>query len=159
MPSHCIWYLKQEQEGERGKIHPYHLFLRKTANQPPPLAHTLELSPRATEEAGQCWVLTGCANFFFAPSVLGFYKLMVAREEGIVREFGVDTYTLLYLKWLTNKDLLYSIAQCHVAAWLGEQCGGEWIHAYVWLSPCAVLPNLSQHWYLAILQNKIKSFF
>ena len=28
--------------------------------------------------------------------------------EGIVTEFGVDVYTLLYLKWITNKDLLYS---------------------------------------------------
>ena len=26
--------------------------------------------------------------------------------EGIVREFGMDMYTLLYLKWITNKDLL-----------------------------------------------------
>ena len=30
-------------------------------------------------------------------------------EGGIVREFGIDMYTLLYLKWITNKDLLYSI--------------------------------------------------
>ena len=30
--------------------------------------------------------------------------------EGIVREFGMDMYTLLCLKWITNKDLLY-IAQ------------------------------------------------
>ena len=29
-------------------------------------------------------------------------------EEEIVREFGMDVYTLLYLKWITNKDLLYS---------------------------------------------------
>ena len=39
-------------------------------------------------------------------------KLMVTREEGweggIVREFRIDMYTLLYLKWITNKDLLYS---------------------------------------------------
>ena len=38
--------------------------------------------------------------------------------EGIVREFGMDMYTLLYLKWITNKDLLYSTgnsAQCDVA--------------------------------------------
>ena len=28
---------------------------------------------------------------------------------GIVREFEIDMYTLLYLKWITNKDLLYSI--------------------------------------------------
>ena len=26
--------------------------------------------------------------------------------EGIVREFGMGMYTLLYLKWKTNKDLL-----------------------------------------------------
>ena len=25
---------------------------------------------------------------------------------GIVREFGSDLYTLLYLNWITNKDLL-----------------------------------------------------
>ena len=29
------------------------------------------------------------------------------REE-IVREFGEDMYTLLCLKWVTYKDLLYS---------------------------------------------------
>ena len=28
--------------------------------------------------------------------------------EGIVREFGIDMYTVLYLKWIANKDLLYS---------------------------------------------------
>ena len=27
--------------------------------------------------------------------------------EGIVREFGMDRYTLLHLKWITNKGLLY----------------------------------------------------
>ena len=27
---------------------------------------------------------------------------------GVVKEFGTDTYTLLYLKWIFNKDLLYS---------------------------------------------------
>ena len=27
---------------------------------------------------------------------------------GIVREFGIDMYTLLYLKWIINKELLYS---------------------------------------------------
>ena len=25
--------------------------------------------------------------------------------KGIIREFGVDMYTLLYLKWITNEDL------------------------------------------------------
>ena len=54
--------------------------------------------------------------------------------EEMVREFGVNLYTLLYLKWITNKDLLYSTwnsAQCYVAAWMGGGLGGEWIHVYV----------------------------
>ena len=41
------------------------------------------------------------------------------RGEGIVRESGMDRYTLLYLKWITNKDLLYSTgnsAQCYATA-------------------------------------------
>jgi len=50
---------------------------------------------------------------------------------GIVRESGTDMYTLLYLKRITNKDLLYSTgnsAQCYVAAWMGREFGGEWMH-------------------------------
>ena len=39
-------------------------------------------------------------------------ELMVATvrrtEEGIVREFGMDMYALLYLIWTTNEALLYS---------------------------------------------------
>ena len=38
----------------------------------------------------------------------------------------MDLYTLLYLKWITNKDLLYStgnFAQCYVAAWMGGGLG------------------------------------
>ena len=82
--------------------------------------------------------------------------------EGIVMEFGVDVYTLLYLKWITNKDLLSctgNSAQCHVAAWMGGRLGGEWKHVYVWPSPFAVHQKLSQHCYLALPQYKIKSFF
>ena len=58
--------------------------------------------------------------------------------EGIVRELGMDIDTLLYLKWITNKDLMYSTwnsAQCHVAAWVGGEFGEEWTHVHVWLSP------------------------
>jgi len=50
--------------------------------------------------------------------------------ERIVREFGMDMYTLLYLKWITNKDLLYSTgysAQCYMAAWMGGEFRGKWI--------------------------------
>ena len=46
--------------------------------------------------------------------------------ERIVREFGEVMYTLLYLKWITNKDLQYSTdnpAQSHVVAWMGGVCG------------------------------------
>ena len=41
--------------------------------------------------------------------------------EGIVREFRKDMYILLYLKWVTNQDLLYSTgnsAPCYVPAWM-----------------------------------------
>jgi len=57
---------------------------------------------------------------------------MVLRGEGqgggIVREFDMDIHTLLCLKWITNKDLLYrtwSCAQCYVASWIGKEFGGE----------------------------------
>ena len=52
--------------------------------------------------------------------------------EGTVREFGMDMYTLLYLKWVTSRDLMYSIwnsAQCYVAAWVGS----EYMHTYDWV--------------------------
>ena len=60
----------------------------------------------------------------------------------------MDMYTLLYLKWITSKVVLYSTgnsAQCYVAAWMRGEFGGEWIHVYVWLSPFAVYLKLSQH--------------
>ena len=84
-------------------------------------------------------------------------ELMVA--GGRNRKFGMSMYTLLDLKWTTNKDLLYSkgnSAQCYVAAWMGGESGGEWMHVHVWLSPFAVHLTLSQHCYLAILQYKTK---
>ena len=44
-------------------------------------------------------------------------------EGGIVREFEINTDTLLYLKEITNKDLLYGTwnsAQGYVAGWEGR---------------------------------------
>ena len=76
----------------------------------------------------------------------------------------MDMYTLLYLKWITNKDLLYSSgnsAQYYGAAWMGGEFRGEWIHVYVWLSPFTVhLKILHQNTVSqsAIPQYKIKSF-
>ena len=46
-------------------------------------------------------------------------------------------YTLLYLKQVAKKVLLYNTvnsAQCYVAAWMGGEFGGEWIHVYARLS-------------------------
>ena len=46
----------------------------------------------------------------------------------------MDRYTLLYLKWIINQDLLYSTgncAQCYVAGCMGGEFGGEWIHVYI----------------------------
>ena len=66
--------------------------------------------------------------------------------EGIVRELGMDTDTLLYLKWITSKDLLGSTGkspQCYVATWVGREFGGGWIHACVWLGCFAVHLKLS----------------
>ena len=64
----------------------------------------------------------------------------------IVRDFGVDIYTLIYFKRITNKDLRHNTwnsAQCFVGAWMGGEFGREWTH--VWLSPFAVHMKMSQH--------------
>ena len=56
-------------------------------------------------------------------------------------------HTLLYLKWIINKDLLYNTwnsAQCYVPGWMGAGFRGEWIHVYVGLSPFAVHLELPQ---------------
>ena len=48
--------------------------------------------------------------------------LMVSGGEGEVRDFGKVMYTLLYLKWIINKDLwcsTWNSAQCYVPAWMG----------------------------------------
>ena len=65
------------------------------------------------------------------------HKLSLLGEtkgKGIIREFGMNMYTLLYLKWITNKDLLYNtwnFAECYVATQMHGEFGQEWIHVYV----------------------------
>ena len=78
---------------------------------------------------------------------------------GTVREFGMDMYTLLYLRWITNEDLLYSSgnsAQCFVAGYVGGEFGREcgYTYVYVWLSPLAIHLKLSQHYESALPQYK-----
>ena len=69
-------------------------------------------------------------------------------------------YTLLYLKWLANKDLLFSAgnsAQCYVAAWMGREFGREW---YVWLSPFVIHLKLTTLFVYHLYPNtKLKVFF
>ena len=86
-----------------------------------------------------------CGISSFLPDFPQYNELMVPGGEGcgegIVRKFGMDMYTLLYFKWIANKDIgcsTWSSAQCYVAAWMGGEFGGEWIHVYVWLSSFAV---------------------
>ena len=67
----------------------------------------------------------------------------------MVREFEMDMYTLLYFKWITNKDLLYSTwtsDHCYVAAWMGGEFEGEWVHVYVYPSPFTVQKKLLQYY-------------
>ena len=48
--------------------------------------------------------------------------------EGMVKGFGMGVYTLLYLTWMTNKGLLYSIwnsVPCYVAPWIGRGVWGR----------------------------------
>ena len=39
-------------------------------------------------------------------------KLMVVSGEGIVTEFEMDMYTVLYLKWIINKVPLHHTGNC-----------------------------------------------
>ena len=39
-------------------------------------------------------------------------------------------------QWITSKDLLHSMwnsAHCYMAAWIGDEIGGEWIQVHVCL--------------------------
>ena len=85
------------------------------------------------------------------------------KDGGRDRESGMDMHTLLYLKWITNKDLLYSTgnsAQCYVAACMAGEFGRERIHVYVWLNPFAVHLKVSQRCllidYIPIQKKKLK---
>ena len=49
-------------------------------------------------------------------------------------EIGIDVYTLLYIKQITNKDLLYSTGnstQQSVMTYMGKESKKEWVHVYV----------------------------
>ena len=53
---------------------------------------------------------------------------------GINCEIGIDIYTLLYIKYITNKNLLYSTGnstQYSVMTYMGIESKKEWIYVYV----------------------------
>ena len=66
-------------------------------------------------------------------------RLPEGKYGGREREFGTAMYTVVYLKCITDKDLLRSAwnsAHCYAAAWMGGKCGGEWIHVQPRLLCC-----------------------
>ena len=90
-------------------------------------------------------------------------KLMVTRGKDGGRESqGVwdgHGHTAV-LSWRTSKDPLSSpgnSAECQVAAGMGGEFTGEWIHECVWLSPFADHLKLS-YFSLAVPHYKIKSY-
>ena len=76
------------------------------------------------------------------------------RGKGIVRESGMDRYTLLIFKMDNQQGptgtCTWNSAQCYVAAWMRGEFGGERIHVYVLLSPLEVHLKLSQPCYSTI---------
>ena len=66
--------------------------------------------------------------------------------EGLVKDFEKVMYTVLYLKWKTNRNLLYSTwnsAQCYMPTWMGGGfgeridtciCTAEFLHCSLTLS-------------------------
>ena len=50
---------------------------------------------------------------------------------GINQEFGINRYTLLYIKWINNKDLLYSnekYIQYLIITYTGKESEKEYIY-------------------------------
>ena len=81
---------------------------------------------------------------------------MVTRGKGINQELGINRYTPLYIKQITNKDLLYSTGnyiQYLVKTYKGKESEKEYIHTHTHkLKDFAVHPKLTQHCKSTILQ-------
>ena len=63
-------------------------------------------------------------------------KLWLPKEKGgrINQEFGINIYTLLHIKQITNKDLLYSTGNYtshFVITYKGKESEKKQIHMYV----------------------------
>ena len=77
--------------------------------------------------------------------------------DGIVREFEMDRYTILYLKWITNQNLLYSTrnsAQSYVVpGWDGGLRENGYMYMYGWV------PSLFTSNYHNIFVNRLSVQF
>lgn len=67
--------------------------------------------------------------------------------ERVVEEFGMNMYTLRYLKWMKQGPAVEHRELCSMSCGSldGRGVWGEWTHAYVRLSPFAVHLKLSHH--------------
>ena len=68
----------------------------------------------------------------------------------------MGVYTLLYLKWITGKDLLHRAqnpAQYHVAAWMGGDLGAGCLCVCVCVCVCVWLSPFTGH--LELTNKKI----
>lgn len=76
-----------------------------------------------------------------------FYRILICESCKCIIIYVRKGCLMLYLKYITNKDLLYragNFTQCYVAALMGGKLEGGWIHVHVQLSPLAVHLELSQ---------------
>ena len=94
-----------------------------------------------TQRSILLFFLSSCLKYFLIflkisgwPKVRFKDKTTFTSVQRVVYQFLKNyMYTLLYLKWITNRDLLNSTensTQCYVAAWMmGGEFGGEWIQS------------------------------
>ena len=55
----------------------------------------------------------------------------VLKNRNKIKKFGIATYTLLYMEWMGNRDLLYSkgnSTQYSVIIYIGKESEKEWMY-------------------------------
>ena len=68
----------------------------------------------------------------------------VAKSQTRLSDFHFEIYSLQTYCTAHGTSSTWNTTQCYVAAWMGRQFGGEWIHVYVWLSLITAHLKLSQ---------------
>ena len=61
-------------------------------------------------------------------------KVMVPCGEGTVRELQMDTHTILYLKWITNKNLTYNTCSSALCYWQPGWEGRLGVNRYMYVN-------------------------